>query len=82
MYGLSFILEKEVVKMKEFLFCVNLICRVTGEKISIFVWGLNTDDATHKVTSVLCGYNGEYIWAGSGPEYRDNHLVSRPYITV
>lgn len=51
--------------MEEYLYQVNFICRCTGEKISLFVWGLNTDDATHKVTSVLCGYNGEYIWTGS-----------------
>lgn len=61
----------------EYLYRVNFICRVTSEKISIYVWGLNTDDATHKVTGVLCGYNGEYIWTGSNPEYRDNQLVSR-----
>ena len=68
--------------MKEYLFRVGLICRVTGENISIFVWGLNSGDVTHKVTNVLCGCNGEYILAGIGPEYRDNQIASRPYITV
>ena len=51
--------------MEEYLYQVNFVCRCTGQKISLFVWGLNVDDATHKVTSVLCGYNGEYIWTGS-----------------
>lgn len=51
--------------MEQYLYQVNFICRCTGEKISLFVWGLDTDDATHKVTSALCGYNGEYIWTGS-----------------
>lgn len=68
--------------MEEYLYQVNLICRCTGEKTNLFVWGLNTDEATHKVTHVLCGYNGEYIWIGSNPVYRDNKLVSRVYITV
>ena len=57
--------KRKVVIMEEYLYQVNFICRCTGEKISLFVWGLNTDDATHKVTSVLCGFNGEYIWTGS-----------------
>ena len=68
--------------MKEYLFRVALICRVTGEKISIFVWGFNADDAAHKVASVLCCCDGEYILVGIGPQYRDNRIASRPYITV
>lgn len=69
--------------MEEYLYRVNLICKFSGENVSIFVWGQNTDDATYKVTHVLCGYNGEYIWTGSNPEYRDNQLVSRVvYISV
>ena len=55
----------KVVIMEEYLYQVNFICRCTGEEISLFVWGLNTDDATHKITSVLCDYSGEYIWTCS-----------------
>lgn len=66
----------------EYLYRVNLICRVTGERVSIFVWGPNAVEATHKVTHVLCGYNGAYIWIGSNHEYRDSELVSRVCITV
>lgn len=47
--------------------------RKTREKISLKVPGVNTDDATHKVTAMGCfGKNGPYLWLGSGPEY-DEH---------
>jgi hypothetical protein len=50
-----------------YLYQINMRDRQTGEKIYLKVPGINTDDATRKVTGIeLFGSNGPYIWEGSG----------------
>lgn len=63
--------------MKQYLYRVGMKHKKTGEKIDLFVWAENVDEATHKVTNAIGGYRGEYSWTGSGPEYKNNELVTR-----
>ena len=63
--------------MKEYLYQVNMMHKATDELIRLFVWASNGDEATHKVTSALGGYNGSYAWHGTGPVYENNSIVSR-----
>lgn len=63
--------------MKEYLYQVNMKDDKTGEVIKLRVWAKNVDEATHKVTSAIGGYRGEYSWQGSGPVYENNNPVSK-----
>lgn len=63
--------------MTEILYRVGVKHKTTGEKQNLFVWAKNTDEATHKLTGTLIGYNCEYVWTGTGPEYENNQLVTR-----
>lgn len=65
------------VNMKEYLFQVNMMYKATDELIRLFVWASNGDEATYKVVSVIGGYNGSYVWRGTGPVYENNCIVSR-----
>ena len=63
--------------MTEILYRVGVKHKTTGEKLKLFVWAKNTNEATHKLTGTLIGYNCEYAWTGTGPEYKNNQLVTR-----
>ena len=63
--------------MTEQLFRVSMEHKKTGEKIRLYVWASNVDEATHKLTNALFGAYGEYRWIGSGPEYGDDNKVIR-----
>lgn len=58
--------------MKEQLFSVSAEHKRTGEKIELYVWAQNVYDATHLISNVLFGADGEYRWLGSGPECDEN----------
>ena len=61
--------------MTEQLFRVSMRHKKTDEKISLYVWASNVDEATHKLTDSLFGVHGEYRWIGSGPEYANNEVI-------
>ncbi len=63
--------------MKEHLYSVGIRHKKTGVKSSLFVWAKNADEATHKLTGTLIGYDCEYAWTGSGPVYKNNKIVTR-----
>ena len=63
--------------MKQTLYRVGMKHKATGERINLMVWAENVEEATHKITGAIGGYRGEYSWTGSGPEYENNHLVTR-----
>lgn len=70
--------QKEENIMTEYLFGVEMKHKTTGERIKLMVWAENVDEATHKITGVIGGYNGEYAWTGSGPKYNENgKIISR-----
>ena len=82
----SAMLEAEALKKKfdyvkwglvEHLYSVGMVDEETGEKLNLKVWAENTDAATHKLTHALFGAYGPYRWAGSGPIYQHNELVTR-----
>ena len=62
--------------MTEQLFSVSMRHKKTDEKISLYVWASNVDEATHKL-NFLFDAHGEYRWIGSGPEYGDDGEVIR-----
>lgn len=63
--------------MKEYLYSVGVKHKKTGEKINLYVWAQNVDEATHSLTGSLIGYDREYAWTGSGPVYENNKIVER-----
>lgn len=63
--------------MKEHLYHVGIEHKKTGQKLDLQVWAKNTDEATHKLTGVLIGYDCPYRWTGSGPIYENNRLITR-----
>ncbi len=63
--------------MIEHLYSVGIQHKKSKENCDLYVWAKNTDEATHKLTGTLIGYNCEYAWTCSGPVYKDNKLVSR-----
>lgn len=63
--------------MKEYLFGVSVKHKRTGEKIALYVWAKNVDDATHSLCGSLIGYKCEYEWCGSSPVYENNQNVMR-----
>ena len=58
------------------LYRVSMIHRKSGEKVSLEVWAEDADRATAKC-NFLFDYDGEYRWIGSGPLYKDSHLISK-----
>lgn len=65
------------MKHTEQLFSVGVVHKETGEKLKLLVWAKNVDEATHKLTGALIGYDCEYRWSGSGPVYKNNQIVER-----
>lgn len=63
--------------MKQYLYRVGMKHKTTGERIKLMVWAENVDEATNKITVAIGGYDGEYSWTGSGPEYENNEIVTR-----
>lgn len=64
--------------MKEFkLFSVSMKHKTTHEIISLDVWAENVDKATHKLTDIFFGPDGEYYWIGSGPQYSNDEIVTK-----
>ena len=63
--------------MKEYLFQVSIRHKQTKEKIKLYVWAKNVDEATHNLCGTLIGYNCEYEWCGSSPVYKNNKNVMR-----
>lgn len=64
--------------MKEYLYSIGIVDRRTGERSDLRVWGKNLEEATHKLTSALFDFYGEYRWTGTGPAHDENgNLISR-----
>lgn len=63
--------------MNEHLYSIGLKHKKTGERIDLQVWAKNTDEATHKLTGILIGYDCPYRWTGTGPVYENNKIVTR-----
>ncbi len=63
--------------MIERLYSVGIQHKESKEKQKLFVWAKNTEEATHKFTGTLIGYDCEYVWTGSGPVYKDNKQITR-----
>lgn len=61
----------------EHLYTVSVQDKKTNEKLKLQVWARNTDEATHKLTGSLIGYNCQYRWTGTNPVYEDNKIVTR-----
>ncbi len=60
-----------------YLYSVGVINKRTGDKMNVEVWAENNDEATHKLTDALFGADGSYRWAGTGPVYENNQIVSK-----
>ena len=52
---------------QEHLYTVSVQDKKTNEKLKLQVWARNTDEATHKLTGSLIGYNCQYRWTGTNP---------------
>lgn len=62
---------------KEHLYSVGIQNKNTRERQKLLVWAKNTDEATHKLTGSLIGYDCPYNWTGTSPVYEENQLVTR-----
>lgn len=63
--------------MIEHLYTVSVQDKKTNEQLKLQVWAKNADEATHKFTGSLIGYNCQYRWTGTNPVYEDNKIVTR-----
>lgn len=63
--------------MIERLFSVGLRHKVTLEKLDVMIWAPDVETATYKLVGSLIGSKCEYTWTGSGPVYKDNHVIER-----
>ncbi len=63
--------------MRQQLFRVSAKHKITNKSIELAMWAENVCEATGKVSNILFGPDNEYIWTGSGPEYRNNEVVVR-----
>lgn len=62
---------------KEHLYQIGLVDKKTDEKFNLQVWAKNADEATHKLTGTLIGYDCQYRWRGTNVLYENNRPISR-----
>ena len=63
--------------MKQQLFRVSAKHKETTQQVTLHVWAENVDAATNSLTTALFGEHGAYWWMGSGPEYKNNEVITR-----
>ena len=64
--------------MMQKLFRVSVKEKRTGERLRIYVWAQNVDEATHSLTGSVIGPDCRYDWTGSGPEHDEKgNLIIR-----
>lgn len=62
---------------KEHLYQVGLQHKKSKETFNLQVWAKNTDEATHKLTGTLIGYDSQYSWRGTNVLYENNKPITR-----
>ena len=62
---------------KERLYQVGLRHKKSKETCNLQVWAKNADEATHKLTSSLIGYQCQYEWRGTNVLYENNVPITR-----
>ena len=62
----------------EQLWRVSIRHKETGETIHLEVWADSNLHATSLLLNSVIGINKRYAWAGTGPVYKENKIVTRP----